>query len=342
MSVENPDGRTFSLEDQNWTLHLMQLSAGARYSLTENQKLHANLAWTRYDFDFYDLPLRYTGYSAVTPSVFWTYYNRTDAPMGVEDDPRGLMLRTQWSMDRASLVRTGSFADVFQVDEDGAITARSTDWTVHRLAAQARWAFGNPLWNGQTIELSAQGATVAAWTGPTDTLNDFFQEGITLPGYPTILSGERQVFQGNHAIAAGLATRIELWEINRGAWIWYGDRLLATGSLQAGRAWNGPLSQAIDTAGLGVSADWGLSLSGRIHANYPLSLSVSFARALRPVAGVHQDLLTIPVGGGIPLGANRVAFGVNLGFDEWSIVDQPMLRGTWVHPYDGPGAQPSR
>lgn len=328
--TESSKGQNDSVtSSQNWTLHLMQLSAGARYSLTDKQKIHASLAWTRYDFDFYDLPLRYTGYSSVTPSLFWTWYDRSDAGMGVEDDPRGLMMRAQWSMDRTALMRSGSFSDVFVVDANGAIRARSTDWTVHRLAAQARWAFGNPLWESQTLELSGDISTVADWTGPADstTLNDFFYEGVDLAGYPTMLGRERRVFQGTHAVSAGLATRLPLWEINRGAWIWYGDRLVASASIDAGRAWSGPLQRALDTTGLGVSADWGLSLSGRIHANYPLSLSVSFARALRDVPNVHQESLTLPLGGlDIPLGAHRVKIGLNLGFDEWGIVDQPLRR----------------
>jgi hypothetical protein len=327
VSEEASDGRTKVKTSQSWTLHLMQLSSGARLSLTRNQKIHASLAWTRYDFDFYDLPLRYTGYSSVTPSLFWTYYDRTDASMGVADDPRGLMLRAQWSMDNAALMRSGSFSEVFEVDVSGAIKARSTDWTVHRLSAQGRWAFGNPLWPEQTLEISGDAATVADWSGPVDTLTDFFHEGIDLPGYPTMLGRERRLFQGTHALSAGFATRLPVWEINRGAWIWYGDRVVASASLQAGRAWSGPVLDAIDTAGLGVSLDWGLSLSGRIHTNYPLALSVNFARAMRDLPGVRQADLTLPIAGtDIPLGAHRISFGVNLGFDEWSIVDQSMRR----------------
>ncbi|MEN9354164.1 MAG: hypothetical protein RL318_1489 [Fibrobacterota bacterium] len=327
VSQEDKEGRTFTKAKQSWTLHLMQVSGGARYSLTQNQKLHTNLAWTRYDFDFYDLPLRYTGYSSLTPSFFWTYYDRSDASMGVEDDPRGIMVRAQWSMDNAALMRSGSFSDVFEIDANGAIKARSTDWTVHRLAAQGRWAFGNPLWPEQTLEISGDVATVADWSGPVDTLTDFFHEGVELRGYPTMLGRERRLFQGTHALSGGLSTRIPLWEINRGAWIWYGDRIVAGASFQAGRAWSGPIQDAIDTAGLGLSLDWGLSLSGRIHANYPLALSVTFARAMRDLAGVKQADLTLPVAGvDIPLGAHRISLGVNLGFDEWSIVDQPMRR----------------
>lgn len=325
VTTERADGRDSVKGSQNWTLHLLQLSGGARYSLTQNQKLHANLAWTRYDFDFYDLPLRYTGYSSLSPTVFWTWYDRNDAAMGVADDPRGLMLKAQWSMDNASLMRSGSFSEVFQVDASGAIKARSTEWTVHRLAAQGRIALGNPLWERQTLELSGDVSTVAAWSGPADTLNDFFHEGVALPGYPTMIGREKQVFQGTHAVSMGLATRVPLWEIDHGAWIWYGDRVMAGAALKAGRAWSGPLQEVADTAGLGLSLDWGLSLSGRIHASYPLSLSVNFARALRDVAGVRQSTLTFP-GTDLPIGAHRLSFGLNLGFDEWGIVDQPLRR----------------
>lgn len=334
VSKESSDGRSKSLSEQDWSLHLMQVSGGARYSLTENQKLHANLSWTRYDFDFYDLPLRYTGYESWSPSVFWTYYDRSDASMGVQDDPRGLMLRTQWSMDNSDLMRSGSFSDVFEVSSSGAITAKSTHWQVQHATMEFRWATGNPLFESQTLELSGNFASVLGWSGPADTLNDFFYTSFDLPGYPSMRGRERRVFQGKHAWWGGLATRFPLWRIDRGAWIWYGDRLMANAGVRAGRAWNGPLDQALDTAGLGVSLEWGLSLSGRLHASAPLSLSLGFARALRHLPGIVQPDLTLPIGGlDIPLGAQRLSFGLNLGFNEWSIVDQPMRRtGNLPHP----------
>ena len=309
---------------QDFTLHLMQVSAGARYSLTENQKLHADLSWTRYDYDMYQVPLRYTGYQSVSPTLFWTYYDRTDAPMGVDDDPRGLMLRAQWSTDFADVMRTGSSSEVFEQDANGAITAKSSAWKVQRVAAQARLAFGNPLYPDQTLELQGDAASVASWSGPSDStrLNDFFYESFSLPGYPSLRTRDTRLFQGTHAVWGAIATRLPLWEIDRGLGIWYGDRLLVNGALRAGAAWSKPLWKP-ESDSMGVSLDWGLSLSGRIHASYPLCLSVNFARALRTVAGIHQEELRLPWKS-LPTGAQRLTFGVNLGFDEWSIVDQPL------------------
>jgi hypothetical protein len=68
---------------------------------------------------------------------------------------------------------------------------------------------------------------------------------------------------------------------------------------------------------------WETRLGGRIHSGYPFHLSVKFSRALDDIDGVGQKTARL---GSVPTFAHRIEFGLNVGLDEWAIIDQPNFR----------------
>ncbi|MCB9496049.1 MAG: PD40 domain-containing protein [Fibrobacteria bacterium] len=318
----DPDGDSL-VSFEPWALHLTSLSAGARFSLSRNQKIHGSATWAGYDFDYYEFPFQFRGYSAVTPSIFWTWLDRSS--WGSEDN-RGTFARLQWSADIASLKRQGSFADVFQQNQNGSVTVRMTESVVHRALADFRWGLANPLLQDHTLEADASVSGVVSWDSEADTLDDFYLEGLSLPGYPMYQPGhdrERRLFQGRHTAFLSLSYKVPLWEIRKLAGIWFLDTWSAAASVQAGRAWSsdwieGSLTDQIED--FSRSVVWETRLSGSIHSAYPLSLGVKFARALDEPGGLKQETAELF---GLPTGAHRIEFGINLGLDEWAIIDQP-------------------
>jgi hypothetical protein len=102
--------------------------------------------------------------------------------------------------------------------------------------------------------------------------------------------------------------------------------------LHAGRAWRGDWydadrSIAEQIEDFSRSVTWETRLSGRIHSGYPFHLSLGFSRALDKVDGIRQDLARFDVfGTKLATFAHRVEFGLNLGLDEWAIIDQSYAR----------------
>lgn len=331
----NPDGDSI-VSFEPWALHLVAASVGARYSLTRNQKVHASLRWSGYDFDYYEYPFRFEGYRGVTPSLFWTWLDRNSA---WDEDPRGTFARLQYSADIADLKRQGSFSEVFQQNANGSISVRMTKSVVHRAMADLRTAFGNPLWDEHTIEADASLSGVFSWESDADTLDDFFLEGLSIPGYPTFLPGrstEQRLFEGRRSAAFSLSYKAPLWKIRKLAWIWFVDTWSAGASLHAGRAWSGGLfaGRAIDQIeDFSRSVAWETRVSGMLHSAYPFQLYTRFARALDEPLGLRQEDATIDIGSlEVPTGAHRIEFGINLGLDEWAIIDQPQRRRATVLP----------
>ena len=310
-----------------WALHQTAVSLGARYSLTRKQKIHASFQWAGYDFDYYEYPFRFKGYSGFTPSVFWTWFDRSAEEDG---SPRGTFARIEYSADIADLKRQGSFSEVFQQNANGSMSVRMTNSVVHRAAVDMRTGFGNPLWDKHTIELDASASGVVGWESEADTLDDFFREGLTIPGYPVYLlekGSEERLFQGRHTAVFSVSYKAPLWEIRKLAGIWFVDTWSAGVSVFAGRAWNGGwlegrfVDQAEDFA---RSVAWETRVSGTLHSAYPFQLYTRFARALDEPRGLSQREATIDIGSlEIPTGAHRIEFGINLGLDEWAIIDQP-------------------
>ena len=334
-NTRNPDADSI-VSIEPWALHQVSATLGARYSLTRNQKVHASLRWSGYDFDYYEYPFRFEGYSGFTPSVFWTWLDRSSSG---DEDPRGTFARVQYSTDIADLKRQGSFSEVFQQNANGSISVKMTNSVVHRAMADFRTGFGNPLWDEHTIEADASLAAVLGWESDADTLSDFFLEGLSIPGYPTFLPGlgsEQRVFEGRRSAVLSLSYRAPLWEIRKLAWIWFLDTWSAGASLYAGRAWSGGWfdGRAVDQVeDFARSVAWETRLSGMLHSAYPFQLYTRFARALDEPRGLVQEDATIDVGSlSIPTGAHRIEFGINLGLDEWAIIDQPQRRRATILP----------
>ena len=315
---------------QPWAMQVSSVVAGARYSLTQNQKVHAELSWTGYDFNLYDADFRFNAYSALAPTVFWTYLSQQEQGLDKLADQRGTFARIQASSEFSDLQRSGTFDSVFIQDANGAVTARTVSSTVNRVSADIREAVANPLWDDQTFEFDAQASGILNWQSQADTLSDFYLEGLSVPGYPDFVPGqtETRTFQGRHTAYFRLATRFPLVHIRGGGWIWFFDDWSAGASAQAGRAWNGDwydpgLSLRAQAWDYARSVTWETRLSGRIHSAYPFHLSLAFSRALDNPGGLHQGDVRIF---GAPTGATRVEFGVNTGLDEWAIIDQPLRR----------------
>lgn len=311
-----------------WALHQTAVSVGARYSLTRNQKIHANLRWAGYDFDYYEYPFRFQGYNGFTPSMFWTWYSRSSEG---DESPRGTFARVEYSADIADLKRQGSFSEVFQQNANGSLTVRMTESVVHRVMLDLRAGFGNPLWDDHTIEADASVSGVAGWESEADTLDDFYLEGLSLPGYPVYLpskgSSEERLFQGRRTAVFSLSYKAPLWKIRKLAGIWFVDTWSAGVSVYAGRAWSdgwfdGRLVDQIEDYARSVA--WETRLSGTLQSAYPFQLYTRFARALDEPQRLSQRDATIDIGSlEIPTGAHRIEFGINLGLDEWAIIDQP-------------------
>lgn len=315
---------------QPWAMQVSNLVAGARYSFTKNQKIHGELSWTGYDFNLYDGDFRYQAYSALSPSLFWTYLDKEEGGQDNLADQRGTFARVQVASEFSDLQRSGTFSDVFVQQANGAIIPRTVSSTVNRVSADFRKSVANPIWEDQSLEFDAQASGILNWDSQADTLNDFYLEGLSIPGYSDYVPGrmEKRLFQGEHTAFFRLATRFPLVRIRGAAWIWFFDDWSAGASVQAGRAWNGgwydadrsAWSQARDYS---RSVSWETRLSGRIHSAYPFHLSLGFSRALDRPDGIHQDPVRVF---GVTTGATRVEFGLNTGLDEWAIIDQPLRR----------------
>ena len=329
-SVEADTGSRRVPVVQPWAMQVSNLVAGARYSFTKNQKIHGELSWTGYDFNLYDGDFRFQAYSALSPSLFWTYLDKEEGGEDKLADQRGTFARVQVASEFSDLQRSGTFSEVFVQQANGAITARTVSSTVNRVSADLRKSIANPLWEDQSLEFDAQASGILNWTSQVDTLNDFYLEGLSIPGYPDFVPGrtEKRLFQGEHTAYFRLATRFPLVHIRGGAWIWFFDDWSAGASAQAGRAWSGSWyntdrsarSQAWDYS---RSVSWETRVSGRIHSAYPFHLSLGFSRALDQPQGIRQETVRAF---GVPTGATRVEFGLNTGLDEWAIIDQPLRR----------------
>eukprot|EP00825_Cyclidium_porcatum_P004086 TRINITY_DN11898_c0_g1_i1.p2 TRINITY_DN11898_c0_g1~~TRINITY_DN11898_c0_g1_i1.p2 ORF type:complete len:200 (+),score=8.59 TRINITY_DN11898_c0_g1_i1:126-725(+) len=182
--------------------------------------------------------------------------------------------------------------------------------------------------------INAEYMEILRWDSDVDTLNDFYLDGLDIPGYPAYKSGakETRAFTGTRTAMFRLATRFPILKIRKSSWIWFWDDWSAGAALQAGRAWRGDWYDADNAFSDQIqefarSATWETRLSGRIHSGYPFHLSLGFARALDDVDGIRQNLARLDVfGAKIPTFAHRVEFGLNLGLDEWAIIDQPLFR----------------
>jgi len=317
---------------QPWALHQTAISVGARYSLARNQKIHANVTWSGYDFDYYEFPFRFQGYSATTPAVFWTWLDRSSES---ESDNRGTFARVEWSADIANLKRQGSFAEVFKQNDNGSVTVKMTESVVHRALLDLRWGMANPLWDTHTLEADASVSGIAGWSSEADTLDDFFLEGLSLPGYPVYLPGldrERRLFQGRHTAVFSLAYRVPVWEIRKLAGIWFLDTWSVGAAAFAGRAWSGPWISGSATDQIedfSRSVTWETRITGTLHSAYPFQLYTRFARALDEPSGLKQGTARIA---SVPTGAHRIEFGINLGLDEWAIIDQPQRHRATILP----------
>ncbi|HOX52185.1 MAG TPA: hypothetical protein PKY05_11895, partial [Fibrobacteria bacterium] len=314
---------------QPWALEVGSAAAGARWSVTRNQKLHGELSWIGYEFNLYEgVPFRFPAYSSWSPALMWTYLDK--APAGEESmaDQRGVFARVRLSHEASELQRSGSFSEVFQQNANGSVTVKTASTDLQRIALDLRLAAGNPLWDDQTFELDLMGSGIAHWTSEADTLNDFYLEGLSLPGYPSFASGrtEERLFQGTRTVFGRLATRFPLVEMRKGFWIWFFDQWSAGASVQAGRAWRGDLwdpDLSVRDQIWDFSRSWTVEtrLAGRIHSAYPFHLSLGLSRALDQPMGLAQKTATIF---GIPTFAHRIEFGLNTGLDEWAIIDQPL------------------
>jgi hypothetical protein len=335
LSKENQDGGSVRIvESTPWALHVNSQTLGMRYSLTRNQKIHGEVSHMGYDFDMYQDNFRYPAYSSLRPSLLWTYLDQE--PSGDERmaDARGSFAKVQLSADVSQLQRSGSFQEVFQQEANGRITVKTVPTTVWRAALDVRKAFANPLWPDQTFEADAAVDGILSWSSDADTLNDFYLGGLEIPGYAAYKKGskEARMFTGTRSAYFQLATRFPLLEIRKSAWIWYLDAWSAGAALHAGRAWRGDWydadrSIAEQIEDFSRSVTWETRLSGRIHSGYPFHLSLGFSRALDKVDGIRQDLARFDVfGTKLATFAHRVEFGLNLGLDEWAIIDQSYAR----------------
>ncbi|MBK8802993.1 MAG: PD40 domain-containing protein [Fibrobacteres bacterium] len=316
---------------QPWALEVGSLLAGARWSVTRNQKLHGEISWAGYEFNLYEgVPFRFPAYSSWAPAAMWTYLSKDMAADESMADQRGVFARVKVSHEISKLQRSGSFSEVFQQNANGSVTVKTASTDLQRAMVDLRLAVGNPLWEEQSFELDVQGSGILHWQSDADTLNDFYLEGLSIPGYPAFAAGkgEERLFQGTRSAYTRLATRFPLVKMRNGFWIWFFDQWSAGASVQAGRAWRGdvwdfdasPREQFFD-----FSRSWTVEtrLAGRIHSAYPFHLSVGLSRALDQPKGLTQKTATIF---GIPTFAHRIEFGLNTGLDEWAIIDQSLRR----------------
>jgi hypothetical protein len=314
-----------------WALHVLSTTAGARYSLTLNQKIHAELSYMGYDFDLYQDNFRFPAYADWSPSVFWTYLDQQEGGDERMADTRGSFARVQLSRDFSSLQRSGSFAEVFQVDStNGRILVKTASTDLWRASVDLRKALENPLWADQTFEADASLSGILSWNSDADTLNDFYLDGLDIPGYPGYKPGSKEdrTFTGTRSAMFRLATRFPIVKLKKSTWIWFWDEWTMGASVQAGRAWRGDwydVDQGVysQLEQYSRSVSWETRLSGRIHSGYPFHLSVKFSRALDDVDGVGQKMARF---GSVPTYAHRIEFGLNVGLDEWAIIDQPNFR----------------
>ena len=313
-----------------WAMQVTSAVVGARYSLTHNQKIHAEVSWTGYDFNYYESSFSFHAYSSLEPSLFWTYLDKMETGADKLADQRGTFARVQLSSGFSDLERSGTFSDVFYQTSSGGVKVRTVASTVQRVAADFREAVGSPWWDDQTLELDAQVSGILGWQSGADTLNNFYLEGLSVPGYPDYAPGstETRLFQGTHTAYAQISTRFPLVHIRGGAWIWFFDDWSAALSAQTGRAWSGPWydqdrSLHAQVWDFSRSVSWETRLSGRIHNAYPFHLSLKFSRGLDHPDGIRQSQARLF---GVPTGAHRIEFGLNTGLDEWAIIDQPLRR----------------
>ncbi len=346
VTVHDPSGGTQdSIVPSNYAVIFRGIEAGMSYNLFDAQaeadakssyvRLSAGYAWN--DFDFYDYPFSFQYYKNLYVSALADIYSSSYSDKE-EIAPLGLAAVAAYTFDKSGIVRKGTFFETFEVTSTGEVRTKFRDYSLHDLDLGASYGVGLPWADNGALLLSGFAGSILDWSvanpdSGADTLDTFFSKGMFLRGYPFLRDIENLAFQGENTLkfSADLNQPL-LPDIYKGYWIFFLEDLYVNAFYEAGRAWNGPVSDArlfdMDAwksagpaDGWYQSAGWGLKLNARIYNNYPFLAYFEAATALSGVPdgkGGKQPLenVTIPIGGRgtrFDTYATRISFGFSFG-----------------------------
>ncbi|HKP95276.1 MAG TPA: hypothetical protein VJ385_05920 [Fibrobacteria bacterium] len=327
VTVRDAPGKPeISAEEQNYAVVFRNVEAGLSYNLfdagvveddakTSYLRVAGGYAWN--DFNFYEFPFAFQYYKnlylSAVANLYSSTYNDKEAIA-----PTGLAAVAAYGYNLSGIVRKGSFAETFEVTPEGEVRTRFREYSLQDLDAGATYGIGLPWSDDGALLLSGFAGGILDWRSAdpdpgADTLDAFFSKGMFLRGYPFLRDIENLAFQGENTLkfSADLNQPI-LSDIYKGYWILFVEDLYLNAFWEAGRVWNGSLTDArlFDAEywkparhadGWFQSAGWGLKLNARIYNNYPFLVYFEAATGL---SGYPDGK-----GGLLPLESVKIKFG---------------------------------
>lgn len=326
-------------ERENHALIIKDARATAQYNLLgggrfedpgQSSFVSLMMGHTWMDLDFYELPFSFTYYQNTDFQATLGYYG-VDPESEVLVAPRGLASFFNYGLHFANLVRENSNEETFIV-ENGVIKTNFKDYTLHEFDAGIDW--GLPIYGSKksSLRLSILAGSLLSWKrtdqADVDTLNRFFERGLSLRGYPLLMTREYYAFAGENTLKLSADLNQVIWkEIYRGWEPLFIEDLYAHFFVEAGRAWYGKLwdleVHQADSWGNPSKRDawyrsigWGLKLNSLVYHSFPFTGYIEFARALDDLVGEKMEVISqsdLKLAG-VPTFATRISLGVSFGF----------------------------
>lgn len=341
----NIDDRDTVIGRQNYALTQRIASASLTYDLFDaaavsdydkSSLLGLSAGYAESDFNFYEEPFAFNYYQDRFVTGFLTL---TEAEWSdkAEVAPTGLSAFAAYTYSLSGLIRQGTFRETF-VFEDGVLKANLREYALQNLDLGLSLGFGLPWSDKGSLVFTGVSSNILAWSAESrfpgnDTLDDFFEKGLYLRGYPYLRDRENLAFSGEKTLQLSFDLNQPLLpDLYRGFWIFFFEDLYAHLFYEAGRAWTGGMGghrlfSGSAWAGDGDANGWfqsaggGFRLKAKSYNNYPFMLFIEASRALNRLpdgAGGFSRIPTVKLGfgdgEGWETGFTRLEFGISFGF----------------------------
>ncbi len=331
-------------EIQNYAITFRDAEASASYNLfdaeavgDEDQTNYVSLtggyAWN--DFNFYNLGggqgFDFTYYRDLFASaqLNLSSSNYSDKSLVA---PTGMAASLAYTLSQSDLMRNGTFAQTFTFNSNGTLSPVYRTYQLNELDGGFSYSLPMPWARHSALVASGFVGSLLDWNlttknqGP-DTLDSFFQKGLTLRGYPYLRDIEDLAFGGENAVSMSFDMNQPVWpNIYRRFWTVLVEDLYLDAFWEAGRAWNGPLwdlqlfspsawQPEIRTDGWYQSVGLSLKVNAVVYHNYPFLLYFQAAAGLSGIPDGHGGLMPLSdiYWGSLNTHATRIAFGISFG-----------------------------
>ncbi len=343
-----------SSELQNYALTFRDAQVSATYNLfdassvgdaeqTSFLRLTGGYDWN--DFNFYDLggggAFAFTYYKS-------TYFNTLLSLRGADYNDKGLVAPTgmaavlSYTLNQSDLVRNGSFDSTFRFDASGIISPLYRTTQLHNLELGVTYGLPMPWSKHSALVATGFVNSILKWKitakdakdTTADTLDSFYKPGLFLRGYPYLRDNEHLLFSGENNVTLSLDMNQPLWSnAYQRLWVIFVEDIYADAFVEAGRAWDGSLSNVQLFSGkawkqsgpkdsLGnrtvrpqldgwyLTSGVGLKVNARIYHNYPFLMYFEMAHGYGIVRDKNNKNLNPDVWG---TPATQIRFGVAFG-----------------------------